>query len=71
VPRAGNGPLGQRKQWKRVIRFGTWNVRSLNYSGSLRTVAWELTVYKLDVVGVEGVRWDTGGTQRPGSYSFN
>jgi hypothetical protein len=53
------------------MRFGTWNVRNLNNSGSLRTVAWELTVYELDVVGVEGVRWDTGGTQRPGSYSFN
>ena len=55
MPRAGNDPLGQRKQWKRVMRFGTWNVRSLNNSGSLRTVAWELTVYKLDIVGVEGV----------------
>jgi len=37
------------------MRFGTWNVRSLNNSGSLRTVAWELTVYKLDIVGVKGV----------------
>ena len=68
MPRPGNGPLGQRKRWKRVMRFGTWNVRSLNNSGSLRTVAWELTVYKLDVVGVEGFSWDTGDTQRPGSY---
>jgi hypothetical protein len=37
------------------MRFGTWNVRSLNNSVSLRTVALELTAYKLDVVGVEGV----------------
>jgi exonuclease III len=53
------------------MKFGTWNVGSMNNSVSLRTVALELTVYKLDVVGVQGVRWDTGGTQRPGSYSFN
>jgi len=42
------------------MRFGTWNVRSLNKSGSLTTVARELTIYKLDLVGVQGVRWDTG-----------
>jgi len=66
--RAWTDPLGQSKQWKRVMKFRTWNVRSMNNSGSLRTVAWELTVYKLDVVGVQGVKWDTGGTQRPGIY---
>ena len=48
------------------MRFGTCNVRSLNKSGSVRTVAWELRVYKLDLVGVQQVRWDTGGTQRRG-----
>jgi exonuclease III len=50
------------------MKFGTWNVRSMNNSGSLRTVALELTIYKLDVVGVQGVRFDTRGTQRPGIY---
>jgi hypothetical protein len=34
------------------MRFSTWNARSLNNSGSLRTVVWELTDYKLDVVDV-------------------
>jgi hypothetical protein len=50
------------------MRFGTWNVRRLNNSGSLRAVAWELTLYKLDVVGVEVVRCDTRGTQSPENY---
>jgi hypothetical protein len=36
------------------MRFGTWNVRSLNRSGSLMTVARELARYKLDLVGVQG-----------------
>jgi hypothetical protein len=31
-------------------RFGTWNVRSLYRSGSLKTVARELGKYKLDLV---------------------
>jgi exonuclease III len=48
------------------MRFGTWNVRSLYRSRSLMTVAWELARYKLDLVGVQEVRWDKGGTVRAG-----
>jgi hypothetical protein len=44
------------------MRFGTWNVRSLYRSGSLKTVARELGKYKLDLVGVQ-VRWDKGGSE--------
>jgi hypothetical protein len=43
------------------MRFGTWNVRSLYRSGSLKTVARVLGKYKLDLVGVQEVRWDKGG----------
>jgi exonuclease III len=40
------------------MRFGTWNVRSLYRSGSLKTVTRELGKYKLeDLVGVQEVRW--------------
>jgi exonuclease III len=52
------------------MRFGTWNVRSLNRSGSLMTVARELARYKLDLVGVQEVGWDKGGTVRAGDYTF-
>jgi hypothetical protein len=48
------------------MRFGTWNVRSLNRSGSLMTVARGLAMYKLYLVGVQEVRWDKGGTVRAG-----
>jgi hypothetical protein len=34
------------------MRFGTWNVRSLYRSGSLKTVSGELAKYKLDLEGV-------------------
>ena len=34
------------------------NVSSLYGSGSLKTVAKELANYGLDLMGVEGVRWD-------------
>jgi len=35
-------------EWKRAMRFGTWNVRSPNTSGSFTTAARELARYKLD-----------------------
>jgi hypothetical protein len=34
------------------------------------TVARELAKYKLDLVGVQEVRWDKGGTVRAGEYTF-
>jgi exonuclease III len=52
------------------MRFGTWNVRSLYRSGSLKTVARELGKYELDLVGVQEVRWDKGGTERAEDYTF-
>jgi exonuclease III len=52
------------------MRFGTWNVRSLYRSGSLKTVSGELAKCKLDLVGVQEVRWDKGGTEPAGDYTF-
>ena len=51
-------------------RFGTWNVRSLYRAGSLKAAARKLARYKLDLVGVQEVRWDKGGTVRAGDYNF-
>ena len=36
----------------------------------LRAVTRELARYKLDLVGVQEVRWDKGGTVRAGDYNF-
>jgi exonuclease III len=53
------------------MRFGTWNVRSLYRIGSLKTVARELGMCKLlDLVGVQEVRWEKGGTERAEDYTF-
>jgi hypothetical protein len=48
------------------MRFGTWNVRSMYRAGSLRTVAEEVSKYKLDLVGVKEVRWDGSGAEPAG-----
>jgi hypothetical protein len=39
-------------------------------AGSLRTVAEEISKYKLDLVGVQEVRWDGGGTEPAGECIF-
>jgi hypothetical protein len=44
------------------MRFGFQNVRSLYRAGSLMTVSREMSKYKLDLVGVQEVRWEGGGT---------
>ena len=52
------------------MKIGTWNVRSLYRAGCPKAVAKELVRYKLDVVGVQEVRWDKGGTVGAGDYDF-
>jgi hypothetical protein len=43
---------------------------SLYRSGSLKMVARELGKYMLDLVGLQEVRWDKGGTERAEDYIF-
>jgi exonuclease III len=52
------------------MRFGTWNVRSLYRAGSLMTVSRKLSRYRLDLVGVQEVRWEDSGTVPAGEYTF-
>ena len=40
-------------------------------AGSLTAAARELARYKLDLVDVQEVRWDKGGTVRAGDYIFS
>jgi hypothetical protein len=70
--RGGGEFLGEasRNRCHRDMRLGTWNVRSLYRAGSLKAAARELARYKLDLLGVQEVRWDKGGTVRAGDYNF-
>jgi len=52
------------------MRFGTWNVRSQCCPGSLTAAGRELARCKLDLVGVQEVRWDIEGKVRAGDYNF-
>jgi len=69
--RTWSDTLVRTKQRKGGIIFGTWNLRSLYRAGSLTEASRELARYKLDLVGVQEVRWDKGGgTVRAGDYNF-
>jgi hypothetical protein len=52
------------------MSFGAWNVRSLYRAGSVMTASRELARYKLDLVGVQEVRWEGSGTEPVGEYTF-
>jgi hypothetical protein len=53
------------------MRVGTWNIRSLYRAGSIMASARELIGYKLlDLVGVQKVRWNKGGTLITEGYNF-
>jgi hypothetical protein len=51
-------------------KFGLWHVRSLYRADSLKTVSREPARYKLDLEGVQEVRWEGGGTEPAGEYTF-
>jgi hypothetical protein len=59
--------LDKRPKRKKIdMRFGIQNSRSMYRAGSLRAVAEDISKYKLDLMGVQEVTWDGGGTERSG-----
>jgi exonuclease III len=52
------------------MRFGTWNVRSLHRTRTLKTAARELGKYTLDSVALQEARWEKDGTERAEDYTF-
>jgi hypothetical protein len=52
------------------MRFGTWNARHTYRAGCLRVVAGGLSKCRLDLLGVQEVRWGGGGTEPAGEYIF-
>jgi exonuclease III len=52
------------------MRFGTWNVRSLCRVSAIKSVVGELEKCKLDLVGVQEVRWEGEGCQTADNYTF-
>jgi len=44
-------------------------MRGVCRSGALKAAARELAKYRLDLLGAQTVKWDTGGTKRAVDYA--
>jgi hypothetical protein len=53
------------------MRFGTWDIRIMYRVGSLMADSRELSIFKLDLVGVQEVRWEGSGTEPAGNTHFS
>jgi hypothetical protein len=45
------------------MRFGNCNIKSMYRTGLLKAVGEEMSKYEVDLVGVQEVSWDGGGTE--------
>jgi hypothetical protein len=71
-PRTWTDSVGKWPKCKKIeMWFETVNVRSIYRARSLRTVAEEISKYMLDLVRVQEVRWDRGGTEPTGDCTFS
>jgi len=52
------------KQREMYMSFGRWNKRSLNWSGTLKTVDRELATFRSDLLGIQEVLQGKGVTDR-------
>jgi hypothetical protein len=52
------------------MRFQMWNVRRLYRADYLMSVLNELSKSKLDLVGMQEVSWEGGGTKPAEEYTF-
>jgi exonuclease III len=52
------------------MRFGTWNISSLCRVRAIKSVVGESEKYKLDLVGIQEVRWEGEGYQTAENYTF-
>jgi hypothetical protein len=65
-----DGYFERQRQWKMIIRFGTCKVRSLYRAGSVKPVACKLAKHYLQLVAIQEVRGDKGGSQPAVDYTF-
>ena len=69
-PRNWTDNLERPWQRKMGLRFETWNVRSLYRAGALCLGTSEQDRCRMDLVGVQEVRWEGSGTLESGNYTL-
>jgi exonuclease III len=54
-----------------VMRFGSWNVRTLLQAGNMNITAEEAERYKMDVAAVQEIRWKGKDSIRKSKFTIN
>jgi len=60
----------QSKEMNKVMRFGTWNVRTLLQAGNMNAIAKEAEKYKMDAVALQEIRWKGKGIIRKSKFTM-
>ena len=59
------------KDMNMVMRFGTWNVRTLLQAGNMNSRAEEAERYRMDVADLQEIRWKGKGSLRKLKFSLH
>ena len=54
-----------------VMRFGTWNVRTVLQAGNMNMIAEEVERYKMNVVALQEIRWKVKGSIRKVKFTLH
>ena len=54
-----------------VMRFGTWNVRTLLQAGNMNMIAEEVERYKMDVATLQEIQWKGKGSIRKVKFTLH
>ena len=60
------------QQWKRTkdMDCATWNIRSLYITGRMKELAEQLSAYKIDICGLQEMRWPGKGIIHQNKYTW-
>ena len=62
-------PLHRNKDMN-MVKFGTWNVRTMLQAGVMNCLADEIKRYEIDVVDLQEVRWKGKGEIRKPNFTL-
>jgi endonuclease/exonuclease/phosphatase family metal-dependent hydrolase len=69
-PPSWKQPRIRNKEINTVMRFGTWNVRTLLQAGNMNAIAEEAERYKMDAVALQEIRWKGTGAIRKSKFTI-
>jgi len=59
------------KDMKMVMRFGTWNVRTLLQAGNMNMIVKEAERYKMDAIVLQEICWKGKGSIRKSKFTLH